>query len=71
MASARPETILASVAPQENFTYTSIFRSLKNRLVNFTSSVEMVLPLRSSIFFMDELFATAITHLAGLALTLE
>ena len=47
MASARPETTLASVAPQENSISTSIPFSAKNRRVTLTNSVEIFLPCKS------------------------
>jgi hypothetical protein len=48
IASARPETALASVAPQENSILTTMFRSAKYRRVYSTSSVAIFLPARSS-----------------------
>ena len=71
MASTRPSTALASVAPQENSTFTGMFRSAKYRFVKPTSSVEMVFPAQSSRLLMGEEAGQARTHRALVVLALE
>jgi len=71
MASARPDTALASVAPQEKEISTFIPRSSKNLRVTLTSSVDILLPSSSSILVISESPGTAITHLVEFLLTFE
>src|SRR5574340_1090493 len=65
MASTKSSTTLASVAPQENSTWTLMFLSVKYFFVKFTSSVEILFPSISARDCIGESSLTTNTHRAS------